>query len=111
MSSNYRIYDDRWRVDPTVKDEPLDVSSTFDVTRNMMDEIAQAILFRPTIRQNMEKLITNEMAEVVFGSNQFERLGLNLDETLRLCMLVFLGEEGLENVERYVFDLFPDLGA
>lgn len=57
----------------------------------------------------MEKLITNEMAEVVFGSNRFERLGLNLDETLRLCMLVFSGEEGLENVERYVFDLFPDL--
>ena len=102
MSQNYRIYDDRWRVDRTVKDEPLDLSSTFDASHNMMDEIAQAIISRPAVQQDMERLMTNEMAEVVFGSNQFERLGLDLDETLRLCMLVFSGEEGLEVVERYV---------
>ena len=102
MSPNYRTFDDRWRVDRTVKDEPVDVSLTFDASRNMMDEIAQVIISRPTVRQDTEKLITNEMAEVVFGSNQLERLGLDLDETLRLCMLVFSGEEGLQHVERYV---------
>ena len=102
MSPNYRIYDDRWRVDRAIKDESVDVSSTFDASRNMMEEIAQVINSRPAGRQDMEKLTTNEMAEVVFGSNQFERLGVDLDETLRLCLLVFLGQEGLENVERYV---------
>ena len=99
---NYRIYDDHWRVDRAFKDEPVDVSSALDVSRNMMDEIAQAINSRPTGRQDMEKLITNEMAEVVFGSNQFERLSVEFDETLRLCLLVIWGEERLENVERYV---------
>lgn len=29
------------------------------------------------------------MAEVFYGSNQFERLEVDLDETLRLCLLVF----------------------
>ena len=50
MSPDYRIYDDRWRVDTSVKDEPADVSSSFDLTRNVMDEIAQAINMRPTGR-------------------------------------------------------------
>ena len=101
MSPDYRIYDDRWRVKPSVKDEPVDVSPSFDVIHNLMEEIAQAINARPAGPQDLERLITNEMAEVVFGSNQIERLGLDLDETLRLCLLVFAGEEGLENVERY----------
>lgn len=102
MSPNYRIYDDRWRVDKTIKDEPLDVSSNFDVSRSLMDEIAQAIDLRPTGRQDMEDLIAKDMANVVFGSNQIERLGVDLDETLRLCLLVFSGKEGLENVDRLV---------
>lgn len=62
----------------------------------MMDEIARAINSYPTGRHDMEKFITDEVAEVVFGSNQFERLGVDLDETLRLCLLVFSGQEGLE---------------
>ena len=102
MSPDYRIYDDRWRVDASVRDEPVDVSSSFDLTRNVMDEIAQAINMRPTGRQDMDKLITAEMAQVVFGSNQIERLGTDLDETVRLCLLVFAGEEGLKNVDRHV---------
>ena len=28
-------------------------------------------------------------------------LGVGLDETLRLCLLIFSGEEELRNVERY----------
>lgn len=102
MSPDYRIYDDRWRVDASVRDEPADVSSSFDLTRNVMDEIAQAINMRPTGRQDMDKLITAEMAQAVFGSNQIERLGTDLDETVRLCPLVFAGEEGLKNVDRHV---------
>ena len=103
MSPNYRIYDDRWRLDPTVKDEPVDVSVSFDASRNMMDEIAKVVFLRPEGPNDIEKLITSEMVEVVFGSNQIERLGVDLDETLRLCLLVFSGKEGLENVERYVY--------
>ena len=102
MSPDYRIYDDRWRVDASVRDEPADVSSSFDLTRNVMDEIPQAINMRPTGRQDMDKLITAEMAQAVFGSNQIERLGTDLDETVRLCLLVFAGEEGLKNVDRHV---------
>ena len=83
MSQNYRIYDDRWCIDRRVKDELVDVSLTFDVNRNMMDEIAQAIDSVPAGRQEMERVITSEMADVVFGSNQIEGLGADLDETLR----------------------------
>ena len=50
----------------------------------------------------MKKFITNELAEVVFGSNQFERVGVDLDEILQLCLFVFSGEGVLENVDRYV---------
>ena len=67
-----------------------------------MDEISRVINSRPASRLDMEKLVIIGMAEVVFGSNQFERLGVDLDETLRLCLLVFSGEKGLKNVDRYV---------
>ena len=103
MSPNYRIYDDRWRTDPTVKDQSVDLSSEFNVSRDMMAEIAHIIESRPVGSQDMENLITNEMAEVVYGSNQFERLGVDLDETIRLCLMIFEGREGLESVDRYVF--------
>ena len=64
----------------------------------MMDEIAQVVNSYFIGRQSMKMLITNEMAEIVLGSNWTERLGVDLDETSRLCLLVFLGVEGLEIV-------------
>ncbi|KAG8530596.1 uncharacterized protein KY384_005099 [Bacidia gigantensis] len=100
MSENYRMYDDRWRVDPTVTDQPYDVSTDFNVAHNIMDEIATIINARPTLGQQMEHHTAYEMAQVVFGSNQIERLGADLDETKRLCMSIFRGDEGLEYVER-----------
>lgn len=102
MSPDYRIYDDRWRVDPKVKDQSADVSSTFNASMSVMNEIAQIVNSIAAGPQNLEKLITTEMAEVVYGSNNIERLGVGLDETLRLCLLVFSGEEGLGEVQRYV---------
>lgn len=96
MSSNHHIYDDRWRVDPNVKDKPVGVSSPLDVSGAIMEEVAHAINSSAVGRRDMERLITIEMAEVVFGSNHFERLGVRLDETLRLCLFVFAGEEGLD---------------
>ena len=102
MSPNHRIYDDRWRTDRKVLDEPADLSSTFHVQKDMMDEIARIVNSFGAGPQNMEKLITKEMAEVVYGSNHIERLGVGLDETLRLCLLVFSDEEGWGAVDRYV---------
>ena len=101
MSADYRIYDDRWRADRRVKDQSADMSSEFNVSSDLMAEIAHVIESRPAGRQDMENLITKEMAEVVYGSNQFERLGVDLDETIRLCLLIFEGKEGLESVDRY----------
>ena len=57
----------------------------------------------------MERLITDEMARVVYCSNQIERLGVGLDETLQLYLLMFSGAEELGNVKRYVrFRLIHD---
>ena len=75
MSPNYRIYDDRWRTDWKVKDESVDVSSAFEFSRDMMDEIAQIVNSFAAGPQSMERLITDEMAQVVYGSNQIERFG------------------------------------
>ncbi|KAL8872494.1 MAG: hypothetical protein Q9174_001881 [Haloplaca sp. 1 TL-2023] len=47
----------------------------------------------------MERSTTNEMAEVVLGSNQFKRLGVGLAETLRLCLMIFKGRDGFGGVE------------
>lgn len=103
MSPNYRIYDDRWRIDRTVKDEPADLSATFDLSKDLMDEIARMVNSFADGPRNIEKLITDEMAEVVYGSNHIERLGVGLDETLRLCLLIFSDEEGWGDVDRYVY--------
>ncbi|KAL8657911.1 MAG: hypothetical protein Q9202_007646 [Teloschistes flavicans] len=100
MSGDYRYYDDRWRIDPSVKDESLDLSSEFGSSEAIMHEITQVLTVQPTTRQDLERHLTNEMAEVVFGSNQFNRLGADLDETLRLCLLVFSGAGDLGAVER-----------
>lgn len=61
-----------------------------------MEEIAHAVNSSPVGRRDMEKLITIEMAEIVFSSNHFKRLGVSLDETLPLCLFVFAGDEGLD---------------
>ena len=106
MSEDYRVYDDHWQTDPRMQDELTDVSTAFNVSQNMMNEIATMLEARPTSRVDMERLITNEMAEVVFGSNQFKRLGVDLAETLRLCLMFFEGSDGLRNVERYVGHLY-----
>ena len=100
MSQDYRIYDDRWRLDKAVKDEPVDVSAEFEASQGIMTEIAGMLNSQQILPKNMEKIITEEMAKVVFGSNKIERLGLGLDETFRLCLAVFEGDEELGTAER-----------
>lgn len=41
----------------------------------------------------IEKNLTNQMTSVVFGSNHIERVGLGLDETIKLCEAIFRGED------------------
>ncbi|KAF8852592.1 Fic-domain-containing protein [Acephala macrosclerotiorum] len=48
----------------------------------------------------MEQIIFDQMAKAVFGANNLERIGLGLDETIKLCMAVFNGEENLEYSDR-----------
>lgn len=45
------------------------------------------------ISETFEKYLTQQMANVVFGSNNIERVGLGLDETIRLCEAIFHDED------------------
>ncbi|KAI9793671.1 MAG: hypothetical protein M1816_007566 [Peltula sp. TS41687] len=41
----------------------------------------------------LEKNLVQQMSHVVFGSNHIERVGLGLDETIKICEAVFRGED------------------
>lgn len=100
MSQDYRFYDDRWRVDKNVKDEMHDVSATFAAAEGMMKDISD-MLKGPISETDMEAVMLEEMAAAVFASNQRARVGLDLDETLKICLQVFRGEV-YQYSERYV---------
>ena len=102
MSEEYRIYDDRWRSDRSVTDEPADVSKSFDATQSIMSEISELFKSRQASQVDMEAVMLQEMANSVFGSNNLARKGVGLDETYTMCMAIFRGEEGLEYVDRLV---------
>lgn len=102
MSQEYRIYDDRWRSDRSVTDKPADVSGSFDATESIMTEIAEMLKSRQASQDDVEAIMLQEMAKSVFGSNNLARKGLGLDETYKMCMAIFKGEEGLEYIDRLV---------
>jgi hypothetical protein len=102
MSEDYRIYDDRWRSDRTVTDEPAGMSGSFDATESIMSEISEMVKARQASQDDMEAVMLQEMAKSVFGSNNLARKGLGLDETYKMCMAIFKGEEGLDYVDRLV---------
>lgn len=102
MSEDYRIYDDSWRSDRSVIDEPADVSESFDATQSIMSEISEMLRSRQASQDDMEAAILQEMAIAVFGSNNLARKGMGLDETYTMCMAIFRGEEDLEYVDRLV---------
>jgi hypothetical protein len=100
MSQDYRVYPDRWRVDSSVEDKPADVSDLFQYTEEIMNEISEFIKNRELDPEDLEIAVIEEMAMSIFGSNNIERAGLDLDETMRLCMDIFKGEGDLEYTER-----------
>jgi hypothetical protein len=92
MSNEYRFYDDQWRIDRSVKDEPLDVSVRFRATEGIMKEIADMLEEGPESASVLEDVMLNEMAAAVFASNERAKCGLELDETLKICLQIFRGE-------------------
>ena len=103
MSREYRFYDDRWRIDKSVPDQPHDVSDRFNAARAIMDDIAK-LLAGPISQGVLETVVLEEMATAVFTSNRHAKTGLDLDETLKICMQVFKGEvyEYSERYNRYI---------
>jgi len=96
MSNNYRVYDDRWRNEPTKRDQPVDVSEAFRAAEQIMDDIAEMLVLRKASHDDMEKVVLDEMVQAVFGSNMISRVKLGYDETLRICLAIFRGESGVE---------------
>lgn len=108
MSDLYRVYGDNWASNPNVKDETADVSTQFSAVTEMMDEIKQLIDKSSASGSTLSEILVNDMAAAVFGSNRKARKGLGLDETIKLCMLIFNGEGPVDYPERYtyIFDVF-----
>jgi hypothetical protein len=100
MSQDYRVYPDRWRVDESVEDKPADVSDLFKFTEEIMNEISEFIQNRELEPEHLEVAIIEEMAISIFGSNNIERAGMGLDDTMIMCMSIFKGDEDLEYTDR-----------
>ncbi|KAF2635386.1 hypothetical protein P280DRAFT_523114 [Massarina eburnea CBS 473.64] len=69
MSDLYRIHDDKWRTDSTVKDSPTDMSVEFKAVAGVMSEIHH---FAHTMQESktiVADFLVKEMAQVVYGSN------------------------------------------
>ncbi|CZT48773.1 uncharacterized protein RSE6_09521 [Rhynchosporium secalis] len=100
MSQDYRVYPDNWRTEYTIVDKPADVSTSFQATQGIISEISEMMKARDSGANDREVVMFEEMARAVFGSNSIDRLGLGLDETMRLCIAIFQGSEGLDYNER-----------
>ena len=69
-----------------------------------MDEIESMRRSEPEIvAESMAESIQQDMVLAMFGSNAIERVGENLDETRRLCEMIFRGEEanGVDRIPEY----------
>lgn len=65
-----------------------------------MIEIASMLKNWEDSGDEMEAVMFDEMARAVYGSNNIDRVGLGLDETLRICIAIFQGAEDLEYTDR-----------
>lgn len=63
---------------------------------NNIKQMMQTETERVVSTRELDDLLRYEMARVVYGSNFIERVGLELDETLKLSLKIFRGEM-LEN--------------
>jgi hypothetical protein len=107
MSKDYRLYGEdvrnkEWRLSSTPGDEPFKSSTTFQAAQSIMTEISNILQSREVSSEAMEVVMFDEMAKAVYGSNNIDRVGLGLDETLRICLEIFQGAQGLEFTDRQV---------
>ncbi|KAK3369622.1 fic/DOC family protein [Lasiosphaeria ovina] len=65
-----------------------------------MDEVGELIQSLQNGTESVAEILLREMAAVVYGSNTKARRGLGLDETLKLCMLVFSGQLDIDYSDR-----------
>jgi hypothetical protein len=100
LEEGYRVYDDRWRIDPTVTDTEVDVKPEFRAAQHMMNEISAWIASGKASLEDMEAAILEEIVLAVFGSNKLDKVGLGLDETFNLCMKILRGESDVEYEDR-----------
>jgi hypothetical protein len=54
-------------------------------------------------KEKLANMLIEEMARIVYGSNEKARKGLGLEETLSYCRMIFEGVEELEYSDRYDF--------
>lgn len=104
MSELYRVYDDKWAQDRAMKEKEsvVDKSEEFQAVTGILDEIHTLLDHLEITTGPAAEFLLQEMAKVVFGSNQHARAGLGLDETLKICMMIFDGEKDLEYSPRLV---------
>ena len=100
MSDGYRFYPDQWRTNPALSDELADLSVSFQATQQLMIETASTLKNWEDIGDEMEAVMFDEMARAVYGSNSIDRVGLGLDETLRIFFAIFQGAGDLEYTDR-----------
>jgi hypothetical protein len=74
----------------------------FKAASAIMDEVGELIESLQSGTESVAEILLQEMVAVVYGSNTKVCRGLGLDETLKLCMLVFLGKLDLDYDDRYV---------
>jgi len=111
MSDKYRVYDDRWRLDPSIHDRPVDVSHEFRATEAIMDEISNMLAVHREWHDDMENVVLESMVQAVFGSNKLSHVDLGFDETLKICIAVFKGEKDVEFTDRYALSFVTVSGG
>ena len=84
MNQGYRIY--------SPSDAPNLARDLFQEVQTDIIEIRKRSAKDPWISQLVSEELTQAMMELVFSSNQIERAGLQLDETLKICERIFRGE-------------------
>jgi len=103
MSDLYRVHGDNWANDSSVQDVPADVTQELKAVSHIIDEIHHFVFAIQDHKDKLANMLIEEMARIVYGSNEKARKGLDLEETLRYCKMIFEGVEELKYSDRYIF--------
>src|SRR5690606_15068860 len=107
---------------PDSKDPKLPVL-LFQEATDLITEIRHTLKERSGAYDIMKNVTTDALMGSIFSSNYIERVGLSLDETIKICRRIFNGEdvdaddieERSEEYERqmrsYIGDSIKDLGG